>query len=66
MSDGDASSPKPKRRLRASPPSNKGFFIFMACCALGAIVLVALLVSGDIRGTRVGPDIEHVRGKDAP
>ena len=38
----------------------------MACCALGAIVLVALLVSGDIKGTRVGPNIEHVKGKDAP
>ena len=68
MSDGDTSSPKPKRtkRLRAKLPSNKGFFIFMSCCALGAITLIALLVSGDIKGARVGPDIEHVKGKDVP
>jgi hypothetical protein len=47
-------SPKPQR---ATPPSNKGFFIFMACCALGAIAMVALLVGGEIEGARVGPDI---------
>ena len=68
MSDGDASSPKSKRtkRLRAKLPSNKGFFFFMACCALGAIALIALLVGGEIKGARVGPDIEHVKGKDVP
>jgi hypothetical protein len=38
-------------------PSNKGFFIFMACCGLGAIAMVALLVSGAIKGERVAPDI---------
>ena len=47
-------SPSLQRDL---PPSNKGFFIFMACCALGAIVLVALLVTGEIQGERVAPDI---------
>ena len=41
----------------ATPPSNTGFFIFMACCALGAITMVALLVGGEIEGPRVGPDI---------
>jgi hypothetical protein len=39
------------------PSSNRGFFIFMACCALGAIVMVALLVGGEIEGARVGPDL---------
>ena len=39
------------------PSSNRGFFFFLACCALGAIALVALLVSGEIEGTRVGPDL---------
>jgi hypothetical protein len=29
----------------------------MGCCALGAIVMVALLVGGEIEGARVGPDI---------
>ncbi len=29
----------------------------MACCALGAITMVALLVGGEIEGSRVGPDI---------
>ena len=43
----------------AKRPSNKGFFIVMACCALGAIALIALLVGGEIKGARVGPDIEH-------
>jgi hypothetical protein len=29
----------------------------MACCALGAIVMVALLVTGEIQGEKVAPDI---------
>jgi hypothetical protein len=33
--------------------------IFMACCALGAITLVTLLIGGEIQGKRVGPNIEH-------
>jgi hypothetical protein len=41
------------------PPSTRGFFIFMACCALGAIVLATLLVTGAIQGERVAPDIAH-------
>ena len=45
-------SPKPRRT-----PSNTGFFIVMTCCALGAIVMVSLLVGGEIEGARVGPDI---------
>jgi hypothetical protein len=44
-----------KRKIQY--PSNRGFFIFMACCALGAIVMVALLVTGEIQGSRVAPDI---------
>jgi hypothetical protein len=40
-------------------PSNKDFFIIMACCALGAIGMLALLVSGEIAGERVAPNIEH-------
>ena len=48
------------RKVRAAQlPSNKGFFIFMACCALGAITMIALLVGGEIKGARVGPDIEQ-------
>jgi hypothetical protein len=43
----------------SKPPSNKGFFIFMALCALGAIAMTALLVGGEIHGARVAPDIEH-------
>jgi hypothetical protein len=50
---------KPQGKQRAKPPSNKGFFIIMACCALGAIALIALLVGGEIKGARVGPDIEQ-------
>jgi hypothetical protein len=48
---------KLRRTQRAAPPSNKGFFIFIACCALAAAAMVALLVGGEIEGTRVGPDI---------
>jgi hypothetical protein len=43
----------------AERPSNKGFFIFIACCALGAIAMIALLVGGEIKGARVAPDIEQ-------
>ena len=50
---------KPREPRTASPPSNKGFFIVMACCALGAIAMIALLVGGEIKGARVGPDIEQ-------
>jgi hypothetical protein len=49
----------PQRLQVAKPPSNKGFFIIMACCALGAIAMIALLVGGEIKGARVGPDIEQ-------
>jgi hypothetical protein len=65
MSDGDASLRKAKakvtgaQKVRAAHPSNKGFFIFMACCALGAVAMIALLVSGEIKGARVAPDIEQ-------
>jgi hypothetical protein len=48
---------KPPKAKTRGTPSNRGFFIFMACCALGAIVMVALLVGGEIEGARVGPDI---------
>jgi hypothetical protein len=50
---------KPAGLRMAKPPSNRGFFILMACCALGAIAMIALLVGGEIKGARVGPDIEH-------
>jgi hypothetical protein len=50
---------KPQRPQIAKPPSNKGFFIIMVCCALGAIAMIALLVGGEIKGARVGPDIEQ-------
>ena len=66
MSDGDASLRKGKtkvidaRKVRAAQlPSNKGFFIFTACCATGAVAMIALLVAGEIKGARVAPDIEH-------
>src|SRR6266436_3719172 len=48
------------RKVRAAQlPSNKGFFIFMACCATGAVAMISLLVAGEIKGARVAPDIEH-------
>lgn len=50
---------KPQKLQLAKPASNKGFFIIMACCALGAITMIALLVGGEIKGARVGPDIEQ-------
>jgi hypothetical protein len=65
MSDGDASLRKSKATVGAQKgravqhPSNKGFFIFMACCALGAVAMIALLVGGEIKGARVAPDIEQ-------
>jgi hypothetical protein len=64
MSDGDASLRKAKARVTGAQkmragPSNKGFFIFMACCALGAVAMIALLVGGEIKGARVAPDIEQ-------
>src|SRR5260221_13143470 len=59
MSDGDASLRKAKakvtdaRKVRpAQLPSNRGFFIFMACCATGAVAMIALLVVGEIKGAR--------------
>ena len=48
-----------RARLTAKARSNTGFFIVMACCALGAIALIALLVDGEIKGARVGPDIQQ-------
>ena len=50
---------EPQGKQTAKPPSNKGFFIIMACCALGAIAMISLLVGGEIKGARVGPDIEQ-------
>ena len=44
---------------KGDPPPNLGFWIFMATCAIGAITLVALLISGEIEGARVGPIIEQ-------
>jgi hypothetical protein len=29
----------------------------MACCALGAVLMITLLVTGKIKGERVAPDI---------
>ena len=42
-----------------APPPGRGFWIFMACCALGAVTFVALLIHGEIQGQRVAPNIEH-------
>jgi hypothetical protein len=50
---------KPRSRLTAKARSNRGFFIVMACCALAAIALIVLLVGGEIKGARVGPDIQQ-------
>jgi hypothetical protein len=66
MSDGDASLRKAKvtgaQKVRAAQrPSNKGFFIFTACCATGAVAMIALLVAGEIKGARVAPDIEKAK-----
>jgi hypothetical protein len=50
---------KPPGQQTEKRSSNKVFFILMACCALGAIAMIALLVSGEIKGARVGPDIQQ-------
>jgi len=47
------------KERKSAPPPGRGFWIFMACCALGAITLVALLIGGEIQGERVGPNIER-------
>jgi hypothetical protein len=47
---------RPKAQ-RAMPPSNKGFFVFLACCTLAAVTLAALFLTGEIQGERVAPDI---------
>jgi hypothetical protein len=47
------------RLQNVKPSSNRVFFIIMVCCALGAIAMIALLVGGEIKGPRVGPDIEQ-------
>jgi hypothetical protein len=47
------------KERKAAPPPGRGFWIFMACCALGAITLIALLLTGEIQGERVGPNIEQ-------
>lgn len=46
-----------KKKLPDAP--GRGFWIFMACCALGAMAFIALLVGGEIQGERVAPNIEH-------
>ena len=51
----DASAHEKARKMEY--PSNRGFFIFMTCCAIGAVLMVALLVTGGIQGERVAPDI---------
>jgi hypothetical protein len=47
------------KERKGAPPQGHGFWIFIACCAIGAIALVALLLGGEIQGERVGPNIEH-------
>jgi hypothetical protein len=47
------------KERKGAPPPGPGFWIFMACCALGAITMVALLFGGEIQGERVGPNIGH-------
>jgi hypothetical protein len=47
-----------KERKGSSPPGLR-FWLFMACCALAAITLIALLIGGEIHGQRVAPNIEH-------
>jgi hypothetical protein len=66
MSDGDAGLRKVKAKVTGAQkvsavqrPSNKGSFIFMACCAAGAVAMIVLLVGGEIKGARVAPNIEH-------
>ncbi len=44
---------------KGAPPPGRVFWIFMACCALGAITFIALLIGGEIQGERVGPNIEQ-------
>jgi hypothetical protein len=48
-----------QKNTKGAPPTGWGFWIFMACCALGAIIFIVLLLGGEIEGERVGPNIEH-------
>ena len=43
---------------KGGPPPTRGFWILMACCAIGAIAMVGLLIGGEIQGPQVG-HIEH-------
>jgi hypothetical protein len=48
---------KPAKLQLAASRSNKGFFVFLACTTLAAVTMVALLLTGEIQGERVAPDI---------
>jgi hypothetical protein len=51
---------KPKRPAKLQhdkPQSHSGFFVFLACTTLAAVAMVALLLTGEIQGEGVGPDI---------
>jgi hypothetical protein len=39
------------KERKGAPPPGRGFRIFMACCALGAITLVALLLRVRFKGS---------------
>jgi hypothetical protein len=55
-------SAKVKKMARGQNASNRpdlSFWIFIACCALGAVTFISLLLSGEIQGERVATNIEH-------
>ena len=44
---------------KINTPSNRGFFIFMACCGLAAVGMVLLLINGSIQGEKVALEVQH-------
>src|SRR5258708_38918132 len=50
------------RKVRAAQlPSNKGFFIFMACCATGAVAMIAFLLPEKLKAREQLPILRRRR-----
>lgn len=43
-------------------PSDLRFWMVMACCGIGAVVMIWLLLNGTIEGERVAPDLHKTEG----
>ncbi len=53
-----------KQRRGGLPRTGRALWIVMACCALGAITFIALLLGGEIEGARVAPSLDHATQPD--